>query len=363
MIWAKLSLSGIAPVYICSFYRPLNSDSESILELRKFICSLFDGNSSVPYILMGYFNLLDINWTDAGGEMKSSPIYGNQVNNTFLELLDDFNLEQLVKEPTRYNHILDLIITTQPSISSDIAVTPGMSDHEAVTFKLNIRRKQLIPSKRKIYLYHKANFELIRERIQNFQTSFLQNNSLENTVEENCNQMKSCILTTIEDLVPTKTFRSQHNLPWVNKALRHKIKKRKKMHDHAKASGNQNLWALYKKIRNEVGADLRNAHDAYCHHLFNSTHSSNRKRFWSYIKQLRRDHTDINTLCVNEEILTSPADKAKALNQQFLSVFTHENAHISTLRSNQFPTVQDINFSTHGFECILGKLIPVNLPV
>ena len=81
------------------------------------------------------------------------------------------------------------------------------------------------------------------------------------------------------------------------------MKRSKKMYDHAKASGNPNLCALCKKIRNEVGADLRNAHDAYCHHLFNSTHSSNHKRFWSYIKKLRHDHTDINTLRVNEEIL------------------------------------------------------------
>jgi len=37
LIWAKLSLKGIAPVYICSFYRPPNSDSEPILQLGKFL--------------------------------------------------------------------------------------------------------------------------------------------------------------------------------------------------------------------------------------------------------------------------------------------------------------------------------------
>jgi len=48
--------------------------------------------------------------------MVSSPSYGNSVNSTFLEILDDFNLNQLVMEPTRENHILDLILTSQPQI-------------------------------------------------------------------------------------------------------------------------------------------------------------------------------------------------------------------------------------------------------
>ena len=68
--------------------------------------------------------------------MKSSPTYGSQVNNTFLETLDNFNLEQLVTEPIHHNHILELVITTQPPVLSNVSVIPGMSDHEAVTFKL-----------------------------------------------------------------------------------------------------------------------------------------------------------------------------------------------------------------------------------
>ena len=113
-------------------------------------------------MLTGDFNLPDILWTDIGGEVKNSPSYGNPVSTAFLELLDDFNLNQLVTEPTRGNHVLDLLITSQPSIISDISIIPGMFDHEAITSKLVIGNKHPITVKRKIYLYHKANLDEIK---------------------------------------------------------------------------------------------------------------------------------------------------------------------------------------------------------
>ena len=96
-------------------------------------------------MLTGDFNLPDILWTENGGEMESSPSYGNPVNSAFLEMLDDFNLSQLVMEPT---HVLDLLLTSHPSIISDISIIPGMSDHEAITFKITIGKKCPITAKR-----------------------------------------------------------------------------------------------------------------------------------------------------------------------------------------------------------------------
>jgi len=60
-------------------------------------------------VLTGDFNSPDVLWTENGGEMESNLSYGNPVNSAFLEMLDDFNLNQLVMEPARYNHVLDLV--------------------------------------------------------------------------------------------------------------------------------------------------------------------------------------------------------------------------------------------------------------
>jgi len=88
-----------------------------------------------------------------------------------LEMLDDFNLNQLVMKPTRKNHILDLTLASQPYIISDISIIPGISDHKAIASNPNIGRKHSISAKRKIYLYHKANLDEIKARLHNFYSS------------------------------------------------------------------------------------------------------------------------------------------------------------------------------------------------
>ena len=48
---------------------------------------------------------------------------------------------------------------------------------------------------------------------------------------------------------------------------------------------------------------------------------SGMKRFWQFVKSRRQDHTGIATLKVNGKTISSPKDKADALNTQFESVF------------------------------------------
>ena len=84
LIWAKLFIVGMKPLYICSYYRPPNSDLEPLLELKNFLCSLFNGKSVPPHlVLTGDFNLPDITWSETGGELASNPTYGFLLNNTF----------------------------------------------------------------------------------------------------------------------------------------------------------------------------------------------------------------------------------------------------------------------------------------
>ena len=44
----------------------------------------------------------------------------------------------LVTQPMRENNILDLVLSTQLDILHDLEVVPTSSDHEAITFKLNL---------------------------------------------------------------------------------------------------------------------------------------------------------------------------------------------------------------------------------
>ena len=97
--------------------------------------------------------------------------------------------------------------------------------------------------------------------------------------------------------------------------------------------------------------------------MFNATHSNNCKRFWSYIKNLWHDSSNIATLSVNNKELLTPSDKANALNDHFVSVFTRENSDIPKLPMNQYPILQDIIFLLLVLNVSWRSWILVNLLV
>ena len=56
-------------------------------------------------------------------------IHGVKVNAQFLDTPNDYGMEQLVSDSTRNEHILDLVLTTQPEMLKGVTIVPGISDH------------------------------------------------------------------------------------------------------------------------------------------------------------------------------------------------------------------------------------------
>ena len=71
----------------------------NLLHLKEEILKINTHNPS-KIILGGDFNYPDISWDDGIGYIDTNPAYGREVNTLFLELLNDFGMEQLVGEPT-----------------------------------------------------------------------------------------------------------------------------------------------------------------------------------------------------------------------------------------------------------------------
>ena len=130
------------------------------------------------------------------------------------------------------------------------------------------------------------------------------------------------------------------------------------MYDKAKLTQAAGDWTAYRKARNQVNKALSAAHQQYCTHLFDNAHTNNNKRFWSLVKQLRKNHQSVATLCVENELKTSPSSKAEVLNQQFYSVFTRENTNIPLVSFLKYPNMANIEFTVQGIVKLLQKLKP-----
>ena len=78
------------------------------------------------------------------------------------------------------------------------------------------------------------------------------------------------------------------------------------------------------------------------------------KRFWSYIKSLRKDTSGVSPLKENGKMHADPKDKADILNRQCASVFTKEDASKSIPK----PSMPGINFSEEVVLKLLLKIKP-----
>ena len=133
-----------------------------------------------------------------------------------------------MKEPTRNTHIiLDLVLSSQPQLISDVSVIPGMSDHEAaVKFQLNLSVKRLPGNQyRKVYQYHKANLVGIKQEMERYKQAFL-SSAYELTVEENWSNFKEAVMNTH---IPFKMMRPYKDIPWLNHNIKSEMRERKKL--------------------------------------------------------------------------------------------------------------------------------------
>ena len=81
-----------------------------------------------------------------------------QTYDTFLEILDDFGLTQTVKQLTRKSNILDLFLTSNPTLVDQVDSKPGLSDHDMVIATCALKPSVQKQKPRKVPLLSKADW-------------------------------------------------------------------------------------------------------------------------------------------------------------------------------------------------------------
>jgi hypothetical protein len=102
-------------------------------------------------MIMGDFNYPGINWESLDCDSSSL---------AFRDLVLDNYLYQHVRQPTRMNNILDLVISSNASLVNDVRVLEhlGNGDHNIIVWNL-ISDVGLIKNKKPTRLYYKADYE------------------------------------------------------------------------------------------------------------------------------------------------------------------------------------------------------------
>lgn len=154
ILWNKIELKGRQPLYTGCYYRQPDNNIDAVESLNTSLTRRTHSNNLPNIILSGDFNMPDIKWKrdDSNNfQIKTNNNYNMEINNKFVEALEENCLNQAVAEPTRQDNILDLVLTTNPSIIENISVEDGMSDHKIVITDINIKTKPKKTVPRKVF--------------------------------------------------------------------------------------------------------------------------------------------------------------------------------------------------------------------
>ena len=140
-----------------------------------------------------------------------------------------------MNNPTRIDsdNILDRILTSNPSIIVNIHTTPGMSDHEAMTFNINLNPLRNTKPPHKIFQYKSANWDKLKDAINQLTTTYFHINTNSRYINENLNNLTSLV----DRNIPSRNTRAKAHLPWITREIIRMQRKRNKSHKKAKQTG------------------------------------------------------------------------------------------------------------------------------
>ena len=136
---------------------------------------------------------------------------------------------------------------------------------------------------------------------------------------------------------------------------------KRKLYNRAKKSKNPACWRKFKHLQNSTRNALRKAHWNYVNGILQEgLDAGDTKKFWRYIKAQQQDGNGVAPLRTGTSLHTDATSKAKALSDQFCSVFTRDSPETAETRLEgpSYPSLPDLQIDDAGVELLLSGLNP-----
>jgi len=121
----------------------------------------------------------------------------------------------MVDFPTRYDNLLDILLTNRPSLMGRVDRVPGVSDHQGVLASSLIKARYRRPVKRKIFLWNRCDVGAVKDNMASFTEHFLLENDVNKSVNRLWSTFKAKCLEILDTLVISKWLSERFNQPWI----------------------------------------------------------------------------------------------------------------------------------------------------
>ena len=275
-----------------------------------------------------------------------------------------YNLEQLIKEPTRVtstsSSLIDLIFTNQPSnISNSGVIDLGMSDNSLIFAVKKVTTPKYRETRSKVRNFKKfKETDFIEElsRIPWYLTTQYTNPN------DNWHVWKSFFLEALDRHAPLIYKSIKHNsVPWINSIIKKLIRSRDYHKKRAKKYNSQVDWDKYKSERNKVNSEMKRAKTVYYQtRIKGFSLAKGIKKTWSLINTLLGRGGKLSNIAeinINGNLYNDRKQIAEHLNDYFVNIgptlaaeskclSDYEDLHCNSTNANSkfyFQTITETN--------------------
>ena len=298
---------------MCVVYIPPNSSYELYLQVFQYLESVI---SQPRTIIVGDFNLPDINWSNLSGHSPQSI--------ALCDFVFRHNLEQMVDFPTHsQGNTLDLIFTNFHGLIEDTTCFSShslKSDHRFLSFSicspLKLAKAKCSPTF--ALNFKKTDVEGMASHLLDLDYSVLLSSS---DIEFVWSSLKHIILHAVSLFTPSVKIRSQSYPRWFNSTIRHHLNKLRSLRKKCRRNPSFNNTSKLSSVELQFQTEILEARCTYESNLVTNFARSNDSKIYSYIRSLTR-HNSLPSVVQHGSVTASTAsEKAELLNQFFHSVF------------------------------------------
>jgi hypothetical protein len=179
-------------------------------------------------------------------------------------------------------------------------------------------------------IYSKADWAALRDSVSDLSATITRDFTADSNPEEIWTVLRDGLQEGVQQHIPHRASAPQRNLPWVDPATAKLIRRRDRIHKKWRKTTNPALLK-FKSLKCLIQRRLRRQFRSYVEELFVEPEDEpdqprTTKKFWSYIKQKRTEHSGVAPLKVDGKLVTEDRAKAEVLNKQFQSAFSAREA-------------------------------------
>ena len=318
----------------------IEADNKNLIEQTNFVANKCL-SSNEKLILVGDYNFKKINWSEENCSVRNDDDDDEQFelhkmskikyDEKFLCCTQKNYLTQFVEQPTHHKpntkpSLIDLILSNHPDFINNVLHNPpfGLSHHQVLTFNVNMSCPKNIANSTKKYLFHKGDFESIRNQLN--QTDWDQVMGEHDDVDSCWENFVNVFVPLCNRSIPTKTFKQ--NKPKRNfnppASLLQLFDLKRKAFKLSKKYPTTENEIFYIYMRDRVNTELRKANKIKELEVAKNG-KTNPKALFQYVSSKTKPKENVPNLHTPEGKLTNTnEEKAQILNDFFGSVFTKE---------------------------------------